>query len=48
MIKYNLVGKPGQLFNMDESRIHLNPKSPKGIFEVGTQNPAAVNAGSTT
>ena len=34
MIEYNLVGKPGQLFNMDESGFPLSPKAPKGIFEV--------------
>lgn len=44
-IEYDLVGKPGQLFNMDKSRFPLSPKSPKGIFEVGTQNAAAVNLG---
>ena len=42
---YDLVGKPGQLFNMDESGFPLSPKAPKGIFEVGTQNAAAVNSG---
>ena len=36
MIEYDLVGKPGQVFNMDKSGFPLNPKSPKGIFEVGT------------
>ena len=45
MIEYDLVGKPGQLFNMDESGFPLSPKAPKGIFEVGTQNAAAVNSG---
>ena len=48
MIEYDLVGKPGQVFNMDESGFPLNPKSPKGIFEVGTQNAAAVNSGNKT
>ena len=45
MIEYDLVGKPGQLFNMYESGLPLSPKAPKGIFEVGTQNAAAVNSG---
>ena len=45
MIEYDLLGKPGQVFNMDESGFPLNPKSPKGIFEVGTQNAAAVTSG---
>ena len=40
MIECDLVGKPGQVFNMDER--------PKGIFEVGTQNAAAVNSGNKT
>ena len=48
MIEYDLVGKPGQVFNMDESGFPLNLKSTKGIFEVGTQNAAAVNSGNKT
>ena len=48
MIEYDLVGKPGQVLNMDESGFPLNPNSPKGIFEVGTQNAAAVNSGNKT
>jgi len=45
LAEYDLVGKPGQVFNMDESGFPLNPKLPKGIFEVGTKNAAAVNSG---
>ena len=40
--EYDLVGKPGQLFNIDENGFLLRPKAPKGIFEVWTQNAAAV------
>ena len=31
-----LNGKPGQVFNMDESRMPLNPKAPRVVVERGS------------
>ena len=39
--------KPGQLFNMDESGMPLDPKSPKLVFEKGC-NASCVTTGDKT
>ena len=33
----DLIGKPGQLYNLDESGMPLDPKSPKVVVERGSQ-----------
>ena len=43
--EYDLLGKPGQIFNLDESGFPLNPKPPKGVFDKGTKNPFAYCTG---
>lgn len=43
--EYDLLGKPGQIFNLDESGFPLNPKPPKGVFDKGTKNPSAYCTG---
>ena len=43
--QYNLLGKPGQIFNLDESGFPLNPKPPKGVFDKGIKNPTAYCTG---
>ena len=43
--EYDLLGKPGQIFNLDESGFPLNPKPPKGVFDKGTKNPSAYCSG---
>ena len=35
MKENGLDGKPGQMFNMDESEMPLDPKNPKLVFEKG-------------
>ena len=42
---YDLLGKPGQIFNLDESGFPLNPKPPKGVFDKGTKNSSAYCTG---
>ena len=43
--EYDLLGKPGQIFNLDESGFPLNPKPLKGVFDKGTKNPSAYCTG---
>ena len=43
--EYDLLGKPGQIFNLDKSGFPLNPKPPKGVFDKGTKNPSAYCTG---
>ena len=43
--EYDLLGKPGQIFNLDESGFPLNPKPPKGVFDKGTKNLSACCSG---
>ena len=33
----DLLGKPGQIFNLDESGFSLNPKPPICVFDKGTK-----------
>ena len=42
MIEYDLMGKPAQIFNVDESGMPLDPKPVKGVFRVGDKNPHLV------
>ena len=35
--EYDLLEKPGQIFNLDENGFPLNPKPPKGVFNKGTK-----------
>ena len=44
LVKNDLKGKPGQIFNMDESGMPLDPKSPKVVVERGSVA-AAVGSG---
>jgi len=39
--EYDLLWKPGQIFNLYESWFPLNPKPLKGVFDKGTKNPTA-------
>ena len=39
--EYDLLGKPGQSFNLDESGFPLNSKPLKDVFDKGTKNPSA-------
>ena len=43
--EYDLLGKPGQIFNLDESGFPLNPKPLKGVFDKETKNPSAYCTG---
>ena len=45
MKENKLDGKPGQIFNMDESAIPLDPKSPKLVFEKGYHGASCVTTG---
>ena len=45
MKENKLDGKPGQIFNMDESAMPLDPKSPKLIFEKGYHGASCVTTG---
>ena len=46
MTEHDLLDKPCQIFNMDESRFPLAPKSPKGIHVVRDHSAAkAINSG---
>ena len=42
MKENKLDGKPGQIFNMDESAMPLDPKSPKLVFEKGYHGASCV------
>ena len=48
LLEYELLDKPCQLFNMDETGLPLDPKSLKAVCGVGTKNPAAVCTGNKT
>ena len=45
MTEHDLLDKPCQIFNMDESGFPLAPKSPKGIHVVGDHSAKAINSG---
>ena len=45
MVEYDLIGKPAQIFNVDESGMPLDPKPVKGVFSVGDKNPLGVGSG---
>ena len=44
----DLVSKPNQIFNCDETGMPLNPKFPKGIVAKGIKHPRAVTTGNKT
>ena len=48
MVEYDLIGKPAQIFNVDESGMPLDPKPVKGVFSVGDKNPLGVGSGDKT
>ena len=48
LIKYDLLGKPAQIFNVDESGMPLDPKPVKGVFGVGERNPLGLASGDKT
>lgn len=48
LVEYDLLDKPCQLFNIDETGLPLDPKSLKVVSGVGTKNPATVCAGNKT
>ena len=37
--EYDIIGKPNQIFNMDEIGMSFEPKHPKGMFPVGDKRP---------
>lgn len=41
----DLLDKPCQIFNVDETGLPLDAKSPKLVFERGERNPAAIGSG---
>ena len=41
----DLLDKPGQVFNMDETGVTLDPKSMKAIAEKGMKDPSYVSSG---
>ena len=41
----DLLDKPGQVFNMDETGVPLDPKSMKAIAEKGMKDPSYVSSG---
>ena len=41
----DLIDKPCQIFNVDESGMPFDPEPPKGVFKVGTRNPVSVTTG---
>ena len=43
--EYDIIGKPNQIFNMDETGMSFEPKHPKGIFPVGDKRPAMFSSG---
>ena len=43
--EYDLLDKPTQIFNMDETGVPLNPDLPKCVFKRGTKNPISVTPG---
>ena len=45
LCEYDLLDKPSQLFNMDETGVPLKPDLPKIIFKRGTKNPVSVSSG---
>lgn len=45
LIQNDLMDKPGQIFNMDESGMPLDPKATKIITKKGTKNPSHVSSG---
>ena len=45
MTEHDLLDKPCQIFNIDESGFPLAPKPPKGIHPVGERNAQAINSG---
>ena len=45
MAEHELLDKPFQTFNIDESGFSLAPKSPKGIHIAGDHNAQAINSG---
>ena len=45
MKENKLYGKPGQIFNMDESAMPLDPESPKLVFEKGYHGASCVTNG---
>ena len=40
-----LIGKPNQIFNMDESGMPLSPSNPKLVFKTGTKSACAIGSG---
>ena len=43
---HNLLGKPCNIFNMDETGMSLDPKSVKCVYKKGEKNPLAPSCGS--
>ena len=48
LTKNDLIGRPFQLFNMDESGMPLSPKPVKSVFRKGDPNPVAISSGDKT
>ena len=45
LVKNDILDKPCQLFNMDETRMPLNPEPPKIIAGKGQKHPVATTSG---
>jgi len=45
MTENDLLDKPCQIYNVDETGLPLDPKAPQLIFQQGERNPAAVGSG---
>ena len=41
----DLLDKPGQIFNLDESGMPLDPKSTKAVTEKGSKDPSSISSG---
>ena len=48
MTENDLLDKPCQIYNVDETGLPLDPKAPQLIFQQGERNPAAVGSGNKT
>ena len=46
LTEYDLLDKPGNIFNMDETGMPIDPKSLKVVAAKGTKNPTRVTSGS--
>ena len=45
LTEYNLLDKPSQIFNIDETGVPLNPDASKSIFKRGAKNPVMITSG---